>query len=81
MSNTYRAPTEAETEAYKAAVDEAVAHVRDPSQAALAARAAIESVLGPCVYERLGAGQSQVTQSTPDAEGKQVRFSFNADLA
>ena len=80
MANTYRAPTEAETEAYKATVDAAVALVRNPVQAAVAARLAVETVLGPCIYERVGAGKTQVTQSTPDADGKQVRFELNADL-
>lgn len=80
MSNTYRAPTEAETEAYKSAVDEAVSTTRDPVEASLLARAAIQNVLGPCVYARLGLGKTQVTQSTPDADGAQVRFEFNADL-
>jgi hypothetical protein len=77
---TYRSPTEAETEAYKAAVDEVVSTTRDPAEAARLARTAIERVLGPCVYERLDAGKTQVTQSTPDADGVHVQFSFNADL-
>jgi hypothetical protein len=80
MANTYRAPTEAETEAYETAVDEAVVTTRDPAQAARLAKIAIESVLGPCVYSRVEAGHTQVTQSTPDADGAQVQFSFNAEL-
>lgn len=80
MANTYRAPTEAETEAYKTAVDEAISTTRDPAEASRLAKTAIESVLGPCVYERVEAGKSQVTQSTPDESGAQVQFSFNAEL-
>jgi hypothetical protein len=80
MSNTYREPTEAETEAYKAALNEVVPTAKGRAQTIALAKTAIESVLGPCVYERLGAGRSQITQSTPDGNGAQVRFVLNADL-
>lgn len=81
MSNTYRAPTEAETEAYKKAIDVAISGTTSTAEATTKAKAAIESVLGPCAYERLDKGKSQVTQCSPDKDGAQVRFEINADLA
>ena len=80
-SNTYRAPTEEETQAYKAAIDQAIAGLRNHVEINLKAKAAIDSVFGPCEYTRLSMSKSQVTQRSPGEDGAQVRFEINAELS
>lgn len=80
MSNNYRDPTEAETEACKKAINEALPKVYSISEGLATIRGAIESVLGPFVYERLDGGRCRATQCTPDESGTQIRFLINADL-
>lgn len=81
MSNTYREPTEAETEAYKSAIATALKDPAvDPQKAAPVVKAAIESVFGPCTYEYVDRVYNQVTQRTPGETGALVRFLINCHL-
>lgn len=77
MSNIYREPTEAETEAYQKALGEALLRVH-PRDSMVTAKATIESIFGPCVYETIDRGKCQVTQCTPGKDGAQLQFILNA---
>jgi hypothetical protein len=86
MSNTYREPTEAETEAYKKALNEVIPTAKGRAQTEARAKEAIESVFGPCTYEqeKNPDGSTKrgtlITQRSPGEDGAQVRFTLNATL-
>jgi hypothetical protein len=78
--STYREPTETETKAYKAALNKVLPPVQGAANAVELVKMAIESVFGPCVYERLDKGQCQVTQIYSVEQGVQIRFLLDVDL-